>query len=167
MALDEAEARRLFDAGKGRNEIAKTLGVGAASVTRWANREGIAFDRAATAQAVAAKVIDAKARRLGIVARLYDRAETLLNRLEAPEFTTLVRGAQGRENERTLKFVPPQNERDLASSMSTYLTSAAKLEAIDATPEGTTEAESVLDRLEAGFEGEFDGVDDAEFGSPQ
>lgn len=144
--FDPVEARRLFDAGKGRNEIAKALGVGFATITRWANREGLSFDRTATEKAVKARVIDAKARRISIVERLYTRTEAVLTRLEADEFTTLVRGAQGRESQRTLAFVPPTHERELSSSMSNYLASAAKLEAIDS-GQDADDAKSMLAKL--------------------
>lgn len=53
----------LARAGTPRNEIARQLECSPGTVTRWAHKAGVAFDRAATAEAVAARQIDMQALR--------------------------------------------------------------------------------------------------------
>ena len=141
-----ARARELFDQGLGCNAIARELGVAPATISAWAKREGIEFDRAQVAAANNAKVIDGKARRLALQERAYTRAESLYDRLEAPQFNTLVRTDVGVEKPQQLDFVPPQNEREIAQSIQTHIGVAVKLEQLDGTL-GQDDATSMLARL--------------------
>ena len=153
------QARKLFDRGLGCNAIARELGVAPATISAWAKREKLSFDRAQVSAANEAKVIDGKARRLAISARLYTRTERLIDRLEAPTFKTLVRTEVGVEKARELDFVPTQSERDLAHAISLHLASAARLDALNG--DGTTDhAKSLLQQLgEAlGINGSSDSV---------
>lgn len=140
------EARELFDQGLGCNAIARELGVAPATISAWAKRENLSFDRAQVAAANDARVVDGRARRLGLIERGYRRAETLYARLEAPTFKTLVRTEVGVEKARELDFVPPQNERDLAHAISTHLAAAARLEALNGDA-STDDAKSMLAQL--------------------
>lgn len=139
-------ARELFDQGLGCNAIARELGVAPSTVSKWAKREGVEFDRAQVAAANQAKVIDGKARRLAIQERAYKRIEATYDRLEAPKFKTLVRTEVGVEKARELDFVPAQNERDLAQAIQTHMNVAIKLEQLDGT-HGQDDATSLLTRL--------------------
>jgi predicted transcriptional regulator len=141
-----ARARDLHSRGWSCNAIAKELGVAPSTISRWAKREGLSFERGQVAAANAAKIVDGKARRLALADRGYKRAEALYARLEAPQFKTLVRGSEGREDQVLLDFVPTQNERDLAQAIATHLTSVAKLEAVDAGT-GSDDAKSMLAQL--------------------
>ncbi|MGP7814341.1 helix-turn-helix domain-containing protein [Glutamicibacter soli] len=59
----QQEIVQLASSGMTRNEIAKKVGCAPATVSRWANRAGIEFDRSATQSAVAARQMDLKALR--------------------------------------------------------------------------------------------------------
>jgi predicted transcriptional regulator len=144
--LQGDQARELFDRGFGCNAIARELGVAPATISAWAKRESLSFDRAQVAAANNAKVIDGKARRLALQERAYTRAESLYDRLEAPQFKTLVRTDVGVEKPQQLEFVPPQNEREIAQSIQTHIGVAVKLEQLDGTL-GQDDATSMLARL--------------------
>ena len=82
---DEVRARvlELQAAGRPRNHIARELGIGVASVSRIVHAAGRQFDRAATAAATRAKVIDNRARRATISAGLLDDAQRMRTRMFA------------------------------------------------------------------------------------
>lgn len=142
---DTARLRELHAAGATLNACAKTMRRSRATISKYAARAGLTWDRTRTHAATQAKVIDAKARRRAILDRLYTRAETVLGRLEANTFTTLVMSAGSQVTE-TLTFVPPQDERHLSSSVATYLTSVERLEKLDA-DHGVEQARGMLDQI--------------------
>lgn len=145
-----AKVRACHERGLGRNAIADELGVARGTVTKVANELGLDFDRAATAVATKARSLDMKARRLDIIERLYTRAETVLARLEADTFDALVPSGPGVQSHDVLTFVPATEERGLAGAMGFYLSSAEKLEKVDADKD-TGEVGSVVDDLRAAF----------------
>lgn len=127
-------------------QLAAQLGCGTSSITRRAQALGVTTTAGDQVRAaVAAKQLTAKQRRTAVLDRLYTRAETVLTRLEADTFTTLTMSA-GSQLTQELTFVPPQDERHLSSSISTYLASAERIEKLDADA-GTVEAVGMLDRI--------------------
>ncbi len=138
-----ARARALFDQGLSCNRIAKELGWAPSTISKWAHGEGLSFDRSAVVSANAARSVDAKTRRLTILTRLLDRTESLLDRLDAAQFDTLVPVGMGEQSPKKLHFVPSMDERNLASSLAMYLKEARELEKLDA-DQGVGEAESLL-----------------------
>ncbi|MBP5883164.1 helix-turn-helix domain-containing protein [Streptomyces scabiei] len=154
---EHAEIRRLHAQGVGRNEIARRIGRGPRTVSEYCKREGLSFDRTATAAATEAKKIDAKARRAALIDRAYTRAERIFDRLEADvvdgyKFTSTT--VNGIETER-LDHVPAPEERSLATAVGQYLTQAAKLEALDSDG-GVEDAESMLGKLMVGLKAAYD-----------
>ncbi len=148
---DRAYIAKLHADGLGRNEIAAKAGFSAGTITAVCKRLGLNFDRTATATATAARQIDAKARRGAIADRLYARVEAQLARLEEQWYAfpvILDRGEGGGTytDEHEVRHPPAQDERAHAGAISTYLASAAKLEALDA-DRGETEAKSMLIEL--------------------
>lgn len=158
--FDVKAARALHAEGKSCNAIARELGVAPSTVSRWAKREGLAFDRAQVAAANAAHAVDLKARRQAIVSRLYGQVEADLDRLEAATFKTLTRDYGGGESPSELDFVPTQAKRDLMQSVSTALTSAARLEAVDGSRD-VENAKGLMADIMRGF-GLIGGTDGAE-----
>lgn len=125
---DRDRVAALHAAGKGRNEIARALDVSAGTVTNIARALGLSFDRSETAAATAAKVVDLKARRAAIQARLIARAEKVLDRLEGDTYTALVKTAGGAEEVRELHFVPARDEKDLQYVVGGYLIADERLQ---------------------------------------
>jgi hypothetical protein len=146
---DGQRARELFDQGMSCNGIAKTLGVSPSTISGWAKREGLSFDRGVTEAAVNVLRVSRAARRSAIIDRLYDRSEAILDRLEAP--TYMYRLTAGPDVVTFEDEHPPSNdEKNLASSIGMYLERAAKLEAVD-DQDGVAEADSMLGRLAKRF----------------
>ncbi len=142
---DRTRVRELHAEGKSRNEIARALGRAPSTVTGIAGALGLSFDRSATAAATHARQVDNRARRTEIVGRLYDRAEQILGRLEADQYTFTATTVNGIET-KTLDHVPAPDEKALASAMSTHLGAAARLEQVDA-DKGAEGAKSMLGGL--------------------
>lgn len=138
-------ARELFDAGLGCNAIAKECGVAPSTISTWAKREGLNFDRAQTAKAVSAQRIDRAAARADIIDRLYMRSQKVLARLEADKFTYRVPTETG--SMLVHDDDPPANdEKSLAAAVGIYLDKAQRLELVDGDA-GESGARSMLAQL--------------------
>jgi hypothetical protein len=90
------EARALFDQGLGCNAIAKALRVGAATISRWAEAEGLVFDRAQVDAANKAHTVDLAAARIRLAAKMSSAAESMLDAID-DEY--LVYNFGGKDNE--------------------------------------------------------------------
>ena len=150
--FDQGErARVLFDAGTSCNGIAKELGVAASTISGWAKREGLSFDRKQTAKAVTAQRLDRAAARADIIDRLYRRSQKVLTRLEADQFVYRVPTEAGSRIVRD-DDPPANDEKSLSAAVGMYLNNATRLELIDGNA-GESAARSMLAEL-----GEFLGV---------
>lgn len=131
---DDDRLKAMHAEGRSLHSIAKDMGRGKASIHRHAERLELSWDRTATANATTAVVVDNRARRALITSRLYNQAEEELAGLEAAAegWRTILKGESGVEHETTLTFAPSRDRRDVADILSRHLTSAAKLEAVDA-----------------------------------
>jgi hypothetical protein len=154
VPITDAQRQRIIDLhsqGLSRNDIARTAGVSAGTVTNVCKANDLTFDRSATKDATRARVEDNKARRAAIIGRLYKRSETILDRLEAPTYMVRMMGPTG--SEKVYDEAPPADaERSLATSIGIYLDKAAKLEDYDkSVTDQASGAVSVIDKLMAGF----------------
>ena len=149
---ERAEIRRLHAEGKGRNEIAKAIGRGGRTNSRQAALMNLTFDRTQTARATEAKMVDAKARRIAIIERLYARVEATLDRLDKAteggfKYTTST--GQGIDTI-SLDHVPGQEEKAFAAAIGQYLNQSTRLEALDSN-NGVDEGISLLGQLATGL----------------
>lgn len=135
--------------GATRNEIARALGCGVATVTRHAKALGLSFDRSATAAAVAAKQVDARARRQQLIADLYDIADQDVALLKAPTYSYRVVYKDDTEVV-TDAHAPSGDRRNHVSAIQNAISTAVKLEQVDAGNNVST-AFSLLDSLANGF----------------
>ena len=141
-----AEALSLYES-QGPTAAGQALGIPKETIMSWARKAGVHTVRTEnTRKAVEAKVVDGKLRRQSITERLYGQAEKILDDLEAPKFTTILKGEYGLESARTLDFIPPNDRKTMLQALGTALTTTAKLEAVD-TDNGVAGAVSMLDRL--------------------
>ncbi|MET9954224.1 helix-turn-helix domain-containing protein [Streptomyces sp. NPDC006339] len=147
---ERAEIRRLHAEGHGRNEIARRINRGGRVVSEVAQELGLSFDRTATAIATEAKVIDARARRANIVAQLYDVIEADLTYLKKPDAYGLVEVSAGQAVHFAAERLPAQDRRALISGISTAITAASRLEALEGDP-GVAGATSLLMNLSDAF----------------
>ncbi|MFJ4074785.1 hypothetical protein [Curtobacterium sp. NPDC089991] len=99
MALDEAKRRSIvamIEEGTGRNEVARSVGVAASTVSSVAKQAGLTFDRQQTAVASVAQASDAKARRQALGARMLgDLEEARLRLAKEPQARGFQAAAQG------------------------------------------------------------------------
>jgi len=124
------------------NKIAKELGVAPSTISLWAKREGLSFNRARTAKAVTAHRIDRAAVRADIIDRMYLRSQKILSRVEADSFTYRIPTQYGSETV-TDDAPPPGDEKNLAASVGIYLDKATRLELVDSDA-GESGARSML-----------------------
>lgn len=99
MALSDAQRQQIVDmaeAGSGRNEIAREVGVSPSTVSAVAKAVGLSFDRTQTEKATKAHVADAKARRATLgLEMLGDLEEARLRLAEATGARDFQLTAQG------------------------------------------------------------------------
>ncbi|KJL37060.1 hypothetical protein RR49_01172 [Microbacterium ginsengisoli] len=165
MAINDTqrdEVLRLHAQGIARNEIARRVGISAGSVTNICNAHHRSFDRSATKAAQAARSLDLAAARLKLAERLDVAANAMLDMIEQPFTVYAFGGRDNVFNSATLDSAPVDARRTIITSAAIVFDKLSKV--IESTTEGSADAESVLDRLEAEFDGEFTDVDDAEFG---
>jgi len=152
-----ADVRRLHAEGLGRNEIARRLSRSPRTVSVICEEAGLTFDRTATAVATKAASIDARARRMDIIDRLYSQAERILSRLEREEHR--VREVSfGKVLTYEVEELPAQDVRNLTIAVSTAVDRAAKLEALN-TDNGISDAKSMLGQLAAGLTAAYQAMD--------
>lgn len=140
--------RKLHAAERSVRDIAEELGVSKSTVSRWAKEEGLEFNRARTAQAVAAHTIDLAAGRQRLAEKMLHRAEQLLDSLDG---TYLVYSFGGRDNtysEHTLDKPPVEVIRNAVTTAGITFDKLTRI--VERDPD-ITGAQSVVASLEAGI----------------
>jgi hypothetical protein len=113
---EREHVRRLHAEGKSRNEIARDLGRGVATVTRIAKDLGLSFDREQTKAATAAAVADNKALRAAISRRFLEETAKVLDRLNAPYLVYAFGGKDNDYNQQLLDLPPAGELRNLMTA---------------------------------------------------
>lgn len=142
----KAAALSLYET-HGPTAVQDQLGIPKNTVASWAKKAGVRTVRTEnTRKAVEAKVVDGKLRRQGIMHRLYGQAEKILDDLEAPNFTTILKGEYGLESSTELSFVPPNDRKTLLQALGTAMTTTVNLEKVD-TDHGAEAGRNMLSAL--------------------
>lgn len=129
-AWTDEESTRLTElhaAGKSLHFIANELGRSKRTISVWAEKLGLSFDRAETAKAAEAVHVDNKARRARIEERLLIEAEKVIDQMWSE---TLVFSFGGKDNtyeEHTLKQPTYSDQKTIAQTVATALNAANKL----------------------------------------
>lgn len=144
------EVLKLHADGMSRNDIARTTGVGAATITRWIKEAGRSFDRTATQAATQARQVDLAERRARIRETYLQRAEELLEQMTRPCVVFNFGGKDNTYNERELDRPPVRDLKDLISAASIATTAELRIAAAD-TNQGDEAAKSMLIALAAAF----------------
>lgn len=131
-ADDDERLTALHGEGRSLHSIAAEMKRSKHTISTKAKKLGLSWDRGPTAKAAQAVVVDNRARRATITSRMLGRVEHLQDRLEAPSFKTTLKGEGGRDDRVDLDFVPTPDERNIGDTISRYVVSVAKFEAIDA-----------------------------------
>ena len=128
--------------------IADELGVSRSTVSRWAKEEGLAFDRARTAQAVAAHSIDLAAGRQRLAEKMLARAEQLLDSLDGKYLVYSFGGRDNTYSEHTLDKPPVEVIRNAVTTAGITFDKLTRIVERDPDISG---AQSVVASLEAGI----------------
>lgn len=128
---DRLKILELHAAGVGRNEIAKRVSRGVATVTRVVHAAGGSFDRAATREAVEAAKTDAKLRRAQLALDLLDDAQRLREQLFEPAVVFNFGGKDNTYEERTVDEPTFTDKRNILQAVSTAANAAMKLDQHD------------------------------------
>lgn len=142
-ARGEADGIRLSDAGRLRlcemaeagatvREIAAELGIASSSVSRYAKRLGVSFDRSATDAATAARVADGRSRRAELAVRLLEQAGMELDRLSRPHRAfAFISGPTGGYVEQILPQPDPGSRLAISRTVATLLQQHVRLAEFD------------------------------------
>lgn len=129
-------------------QIAAQLGVSRTTVSRWAKEEGLAFDRARTAQAVAAQQIDLAAGRQRLAEKMLAAAEEMLDNINRPYLVYNFGGKDNDYNEHTLDSAPVEVRRNIITTAGITFDKLTRIVEKDPDVSG---AHSVVQSLEAGI----------------
>lgn len=143
---ERERVQQLHAEGKSRNEIARELGRGVATVTRITQALGLKFDREQTKAATAAAIADNKALRTATSRRFLEEANKALDRLHEPCLVYNFGGSNNTYREHTLDRPPGGELRNFMTSAAIALDKHAAIEKHDADA-GTEGARSVLGAL--------------------
>lgn len=128
--------------------IAEKLGVSRSTVSRWAKEEGLAFDRAQTAQAVAAHSIDLAAARTRLAEKMAHRAEQLLDSLDGKYLVFNFGGKDNTYEEHELDKPPVEVVRNAVTTAGIAFDKLSRI--VERDPD-VTGVQSVVASLEAGI----------------
>lgn len=154
-----SEVQRLHGIGLGRNEIARELNVGAATVTNVCRSfdPPLEFDRDMTALAVRARQIDLAAARAEVSQMLVVRAREALEAMDAPVEVYSFGGANNTFASEVLDAPSPADQRNLMTIAAIAVQRHVELVKVDSGRD-ELQAASVLDGLQAAFAGAADAL---------
>lgn len=144
---DDTTLRGLHESGRSLHSIAAEMHRSKATISEKAAKLGLSWDRTRTANAAHAVAVDNKARRAAIEARIYAQVEAELTSVEsagAGGWRTILKGAYGAEETKTLDFVPPRDRREAADTVSRYMATATKIAVLDSGDQDTSAVASWL-----------------------
>jgi len=148
MTDKRARLRDLHARGLSTRTIAAKLGVHQSTVSKWAKQEGLAFDRAHVAKAVAARQVDLAAKRQELAVRMLAAAEAMLDTLDDPYLVYSFGGRDNTYSEHRLDKPPVEVTRQVITVAGIVFDKLTRIVERDPNVEG---AESLVQSLEAGI----------------
>ncbi|WP_432008723.1 hypothetical protein [Streptomyces bacillaris] len=121
------ELRELHAEGKGRNVIAREMGIATGCVSRTAEHLGLTFDRTAIQAATAARLADLAERRSVLAVKFQDVAEDSLERIYKPTTVYAFGGSMNTYAEHTFDEAPATERRALVTAAGTATDRSLKL----------------------------------------
>lgn len=143
--FDAKRALDLFNSGTSCNGIARELGVSASTVSLWAKREGLAFDRSRVSAANRAHTVDLAAGRIRLAEKMLAASEKLLDELGDPY---LVYSFGGRDNtyaEHELARPPVEVHRNVITTAGITFDKLTRV--VETSGSGSEDARSMLAQL--------------------
>ena len=107
-----AQARKLYDEGLSCRAIAKALGSSPSTVSRWAESEGLSFDRSQTAAATEAHTVDLAAERLALAEEMMEAGREALREIKGPVVVYNFGGKDNTFRQRKLDRAPMSMRRE-------------------------------------------------------
>lgn len=141
-----ARVQQLHTDGKGRNEIARELGISASTVSGIVADLGLSFDRSATAAATDARKADLTARRVELKGLLLEDAHHLRQQLWEPARLVSFGGKDNTMNETMLEEPLFADKKNIMSAVGIAMTTFDRLDARD-NDGGESDARSMLAQL--------------------
>lgn len=157
MPIDPGKRDRIVElaqSGMGRNQIARELGVAAATVSNVCDKAGVLFDRKGTEQATRAKVLDAKKKRAELLDQQLQIAwitqQRMLDVLEKRStWPTLVKGPMGSMETRRLAYLPADDFQKTQNGLSSGMAVINRIE--ETLNPAAEEAGNLLDQIAKGL----------------
>lgn len=140
------EARALFDDGYGCNAIARMLGVSPATISRWAEAEGVKFNREQAALAVRAHTVDLAEARVLLAQKMVTAASDMLDELEGTYLVYSFGGRDNDYNEHVLDRPPVEVVRNVVTTAGIAFDKASKVVESQQDP-GEVGAKAMLSEL--------------------
>lgn len=150
--VTDAERARIVEAveaGRTRNDIARSFERSPSTISKIASDEGLSFDRSQTQAATKAKQADNRAWRAEFITKLQDDAEHLRKRFRSPITYFDLDGRTGGVAQVTLDEPTPADQRNLAGSLKMILDSMVNIERVDKPGAGHGIAEQLVENLAA------------------
>lgn len=149
-ATEQDRIRQMVARGMSCNAIARELGRGPATISRQARKLGLSFDRASTATATEARVIDLAARRARAAEAQADIAERLQGQVFAPAKMHSIGGRDNIHTEHDLDEPLFHDKLELVRATQVAWTTSMKLTEFSA-GEADSGARSLIGGLAAAF----------------
>lgn len=124
---DSDQLRKLHADGKSLYACAKEMGWSRPTVSKWAKRIGLEWDRSRTAKATEAVIVDSRDRRAKLEQDLLDDVEKIRAKFFTDARVFSFGGAENIYREEILDSPPPQDLKALVQSVSTLITSSSRL----------------------------------------
>lgn len=147
--FDHQRARELHALDWSCREIAKEVGVVPSTISRWAEREGLPFDRSKTAAATKAHTVDLAAARIRLAEKMHAAAEDMLDRIDDPYLVYNFGGKDNTYEERTLDTAPVEVRRNIIVTAGIAFDKLTRI--VEKDTGGLDDAVGMLDTLADGF----------------
>ncbi|MEJ6554040.1 helix-turn-helix domain-containing protein [Microbacterium esteraromaticum] len=147
--FDAKRALELAEQGMSCRGIAKELGCAPSTVSRWADRAGVSFDRAQTAAAVKAHTVDLAAGRVRLAEKMLAASEAMLDRIDEPYMVYNFGGKDNTFEQAELASAPVEVRRNVITTAGITFDKLTRI--VEKSDTGAEQAAGVLDQLAAGF----------------
>lgn len=135
--------------GHARNEIARTVGISAGSVTNICRAADRSFDRSGTKQATEARQIDLAAGRVRLAEKMLAASESMLDRIDEPYLVYSFGGRDNDYNEHELASAPVEVRRNIITTAGITFDKLTRI--VEKSDSGLEQAAGVLDQIAEGF----------------
>ncbi|MDR6867671.1 hypothetical protein J2Y69_002275 [Microbacterium resistens] len=156
--FDEKRAQVLYDDGATCRAIADALGCAPSTVSRWAKKKGLKFDRTQTDMATRAHTVELAAARIELAQLMFVAARDGLLELDGPITVYSFGGKENEFNSHTFDRAPVDIRRQVMTTAGIAFDKVNKIVEASDDAEGLAPVESMLGRLAVRF-GLVEGAD--------